>query len=100
MKRRFILICLLSILIVLGQIVIARLVPIVGSIFYIPSIIFLSILEESAGLKALSGSPDGWPIPTILGWQIVAVFWWSFWVMLLTLIYIIKGYRAKSYVQI
>ena len=98
MYRKFFIICVASILIVLGQIVIAKLVPIIGSIFYIPSIIFLSILEEAVGLKTLSGSPDGWPIPTELGWKFTAIFWWLFWVALLTLIYGVKHYRSRGHV--
>ena len=86
----------MSILIVIGQIVLAHLAPIVGSIFYIPSVIFLSILEESVGLQTLKGSPDGWPIPTALGWQLTTIFWWLFWVMLFSIIYGIKRYRSKT----
>lgn len=83
-------------LMVLGQIVIARLVPMVGSIFYIPTVIVLSILEESGGLRTPKGSSEGWPIPTTLGWQLTAIFWWLFWIVFLTLIYGVKHYRSKN----
>jgi len=86
----------ISILIVLGQIVIARLVPIVAAIFYIPSIIFLSILKDSAGLQTYQGSPEGLPVPTDLGEQILVISWWLFWVMLLSINYGIKRYREGA----
>lgn len=100
MLRRILIVCFMSTLIVLGQIVIARLIPIVGSLFYIPSVIFLSLLEESFGLATLKGSDSGWPIPTDLGWQVTAIFWWVFWIVLLTLISSIKHYRARKHVHV
>ncbi|WP_349281212.1 hypothetical protein [Polaromonas hydrogenivorans] len=60
------------------EVAIARIVPTLGSLFYIPTVIGLSMLEDG-GLPTLQGSPDGWPIPTSLGWYIAAASWWVFW---------------------
>jgi hypothetical protein len=96
MLRKVLTICLMSILIVFGQSLIAHWIPVVGSLFYIPSVIFLSVLEESFGFQTLKGSESGWPVPTNLGWQFTALFWWVFWVMLITLIQVSRQYRAIS----
>ena len=61
--------------------VIARLVPPLGVVFYLPTLVGLSILEDQ-GLPTLQGSPDGWPIPTTYGWLVSASIWWLLWSVL------------------
>lgn len=60
------------------EIAIARFVPVLGSLFYLPTVMGLSMLEDG-GFPTLQGSPDGWPIPTDFGWYHAAAGWWVFW---------------------
>lgn len=57
---------------------VARFIPLLGIVFVIPTLIGLSVLEDF-GLPTLQGSPDGWPMATILGEIITAVGWWFIW---------------------
>lgn len=49
-----------------AQVVTARLLPPIGSVFYLITVAFLEAFEGH-GFPTLKGSPDGWPIPTELG---------------------------------
>ena len=68
-----------AVVLVAIQFELGRLVPRIGSGFFIATIVGLSIAED-LGLKTLQGSPEGWPIPTELGWYLAAVTWWTLWV--------------------
>lgn len=57
---------------------VVRVVPLLGIVFWIPTLIGLSVLEDF-GLPTLQGSPDGWPMATILGEIIAAMGWWFIW---------------------
>lgn len=71
-----------------GEIAVAKFVPPIGSIFFLITIMFLEAIE-SHGIPTLQGSPDGWPIPTQLGWYYAAAIWWVVWstVLALTLLW-------------
>jgi hypothetical protein len=66
-----------SVLLLAGYLVV-RFIPPVGTLFFLLTVVWLSILEDQ-GFSTLQGSPDGWPIPTILGWQIAGITWWLTW---------------------
>lgn len=57
---------------------VVRVVPLLGIVFWIPTLIGLSVLEDF-GLPTLQGSPDGWPMATILGEIIAVMGWWFIW---------------------
>jgi hypothetical protein len=64
---------------------ISRFIPPLGIVFYIPTLIGLSVLEDS-GLPTLQGSPDGWPMATTYGVYIAAISWWLLWSLVLAAI--------------
>jgi hypothetical protein len=57
---------------------VVRFVPLLGIVFWIPTLIGLSVLED-CGLPTLQGSPDGWPMATSLGAVITGIAWWFIW---------------------
>lgn len=79
---------------VLGEVAVAKFVPPIGSIFFLITIAFLEAIEGH-GIPTLQGSPDGWPIPTQLGWYYAAALWWVFWSAVLALALLWRSYRAS-----
>jgi hypothetical protein len=69
---------LVGALVLLLQIALFRYVPAVGVFFYYVTLIALELLE-AIGLRTLTGSPDGWPVPTNLGWAIALFGWYVIW---------------------
>lgn len=57
---------------------VVRFVPLLGIVFWIPTLIGLSVLEDF-GLPTLQGSPDGWPLATTFGAVIAGGAWWFVW---------------------
>lgn len=79
---------------VLGEVAVAKFVPPIGSIFFLVTIAFLEAIEGQ-GIPTLQGSPDGWPIPTQLGWYYAAAIWWVVWSAVLALALLWRSYRAS-----
>jgi hypothetical protein len=63
-----------AILLLVGQLALMRVVPATGVPAYMLTVGILELLEN-AGFRTLTGSPDGWPVPTDLGLTIAAVGW-------------------------
>ena len=78
------------------QFLVARLLPPIGLIFYLPTLMALSILEDS-GFPTLQGSPDGWPIPTKLGLYAPAAMWWLFWSCVIAVVMWWNSRNKKKY---
>lgn len=73
---------------------ICRFIPLLGIVFYIPTLVGLSVLEDS-GLPTLQDSPDGWPMATTYGAYIAGVSWWLLWSLVLATILWRKHHRNK-----
>jgi hypothetical protein len=76
----------------------ARLLPPMGLLLYVPTVAGLELLEGE-GYATLSGSPDGWPVPTLLGWWISGAGWWAICSMAVLASLILKRRRAKRIVE-
>lgn len=83
--RTFIFVILGGAALVAGQIVVAKVLPLLGSVFFFITLAFLEAIEGH-GVPTLQGSPDGWPIPTPLGWYYAAAIWWLIWSATLALV--------------
>lgn len=77
-----------------GEIAVAKFVPPIGSVFFLITIAFLEAIEGH-GIPTLQGSPDGWPIPTRLGWYYAAAIWWVVWSGVLALALLWRSYRPS-----
>lgn len=73
---------------------VCRFIPPLGIVFYIPTLIGLSVLEDS-GFPTVQGSPDGWPMATTYGAYIAGFSWWLLWSLLLATILWRKHRRNK-----
>lgn len=69
----------------LFEYLVAYFLPIVGVLFWLPTVVMLEILE-GLGLPTLQGSPDRWPIATEVGYIAAAALWWGFWFVVVALI--------------
>lgn len=76
--RRLMLITLGGAAVVCGQVAMAIVLPPLGAVFFLITIAFLEAIE-GRGISTLQGSPDGWPIPTQLGWCCAVAIWWIVW---------------------
>jgi hypothetical protein len=74
LRHRILTPLVLSVLLLLVQIALFRFVPAAGVFFYLVTVGLLELLE-GRGIRTLSGSPDGWPVPTDLGFAMAAVGW-------------------------
>lgn len=74
----------------------AGFMPIFGVIFWIPTLVELSILEEDLGLPTLQDSPDGWPKATTLGEIIAIITWWFIWSVVVAIILWRKRHKNKK----
>jgi hypothetical protein len=70
-------------------------VPPIGVFSYYATVAPLEMLE-SAGLPTLTGSPDGWPVPTNTGLVIAAAGW--FFLYFAPLLFLFA--RAKRRIQL
>jgi hypothetical protein len=60
------------------QVLVAKLVPPLGSGYFLATIAALSVFEDH-GFATLQSSSDGWPVPTELGAYVAAAIWWALW---------------------
>lgn len=60
--------------------------------FFLITIAFLEAIE-SHGIPTLQGSPDGWPIPTQLGWFYAGAIWWAVWLAMLAVVLLWRSRR-------
>ncbi len=81
---------------VIAQVVSAKLLPPIGSVFFLITIAFLEAFEGH-GFSTLKGSPEGWPIPTELGLYFAAVVWWVVWFVILAVWLWWRSWRASQH---
>jgi hypothetical protein len=74
LKHRVLFLSLLSVLLLILEPIPVVCVPAVGVFVYYVTVGVLELLEN-AGLPTLTGSPDGWPVPTTWGLVISALGW-------------------------
>ena len=60
------------------QVLVARLLPPLGSGYFLATIAALSVFQDH-GFATLQGSSEGWPVPTELGAYVAAAIWWALW---------------------
>ena len=70
-------------------------VPPIGVVSYYLTVVPLELLE-SAGVPTLTGSPDGWPVPTNVGLAIAATGWFFVYFAPLSFLFV----RAKRQLQL
>jgi hypothetical protein len=63
-------------LLMAGVVVVAIFVPMVATTLYLPAVVMLDVLEDQ-GIATLTGSQDGWPVPTAVGGWLAAGMIWS-----------------------
>lgn len=78
---------------VCGQVAMAIVLPPLGAVFFLITIAFLEAIE-GRGISTLQGSPDGWPIPTQLGWCYAVAIWWIVWSATLALVIWRRSHRS------
>jgi hypothetical protein len=78
---------------VCGQVAMAIVLPPLGAVFFLITIAFLEAIE-GRGISTLQGSPDGWPIPTQLGWCYAVAIWWMVWSATLALVIWRRSHRS------
>lgn len=83
---------------VVAQVVTARLLPPIGSMFYLITVAFLEAFEGH-GFPTLKGAPDGWPIPTELGLYFAAAVWWIVWFIILAVWLWWRASRSSVHVR-
>lgn len=72
-----------------------RLIPILGIVFWISTLVALSILED-CGLPTLQGSSDGWPMATTLGETIAVIAWWLIWSVVVAIVLWRKRHQKEK----
>lgn len=73
----------------------ARFVPILGIVFWIPTLVALSILE-GCGLPTIQSSSDGWPMATTLGATIAVIAWWLIWSVVVAIVLLRKRHQKEK----
>lgn len=68
----------------LVQLLIATLLPIVGSFFFIGLISLLSSINRWLGVATLKDVNDSWPVPTAAGWGVSVVFLYLAWLSVIS----------------
>ena len=94
--RHFARICLISAGLVATQAVVAMILPPIALVFYLLTVALLEEIER-AGFPTLQGSPDGFPIPTVLGWCVTALAWWACWMAILGTLGLWRSWRIQRH---
>jgi hypothetical protein len=93
LRHRILAPLVLSIVLLIVQVALIRFVPPAGVFFYYVTVGILELLE-AGGVRTLAGSPDGWPVPTDLGFAIAAVGWFLVYFVFLAVFVRVVGRRT------